>query len=108
MTTAPALVLNNPIVEIDVIEQQGDPMSGCATAMRVGGDQFGAMYELTDLVWSGDRLLARSSEPIEPGSIVSLGFQHAGCMARRATVYGCRFEDGSYRNLLYIDQQMAA
>ena len=26
MTTAPALVLNNPIVEIDVIEQQGDPI----------------------------------------------------------------------------------
>jgi len=70
---------------------------GHATAICLGGDRFGKMYDLNLRDCSDDGLGAVTSEPIEPGATVSIGFQTPGMLARRATVLRCQPCGDGYR-----------
>lgn len=83
-------------------------MHGSATAFRLAGPQFGQMYELSLQDYSHDGLGAVCSEAIEPGSLVSIGFQKPGYLARRGTVVRCLPCGDGYRLAIRFEQRMAA
>ena len=65
------------------------PVNGIATAICVGGANFGQMHELSMLDYSFDGLGAISKNVLEPGMNVSIGFQSPGYPAKRGTVLRC-------------------
>lgn len=81
---------------------------GSATAICLGGDRFGKMFDLKLLDCSDDGLGATTSEAIEPGATVSIGFQTPGMLARRATVLRCQPCGEGYRLGLQFMLKQAA
>jgi hypothetical protein len=83
-------------------------MHGSATAFRLAGPEFGRMYDLHLQDYSHDGLGATCSDPIEPGSLISIGFQRPGYLARRGTVVRCLPTGDGYRLAVRFEQRMAA
>lgn len=64
-------------------------VEGVATAFQLAGEQFGAMHTLRLTDYSHDGLGAMCDTPIEPGTLVSVGFQSPGRVAKRGVVTRC-------------------
>lgn len=84
------------------------PASGIATAFRLAGDRFGEMQTLEMVDCSNDGLGATCEEPIEPGTIVSLGFQAPGYLAKRGVVVRCLPNGNGYNLAIRFEALMAA
>lgn len=84
------------------------PVHGIATAFRLGGDRFGEMHELSMLDYSHEGLGCGCAEPIEPGTVISLGFQAPGYTAKRGTVVQCVPTGNGYRLGIRFESMMAA
>ena len=81
---------------------------GVATVMRVAGDDFGQMHELTMLDFSVEGMGGTSDTAIEPGAIVSVGFEAPGYPARRGEVSRCTPCGNGYRVAVRFQQRLAA
>ena len=84
------------------------PVEGVATAFRLAGDRFGEMQSLKMIDYSWDGLGAISSAPLEPGTMVSLGFQSPGYMAKRGVVVRCLPCGDGYRLAIRFEALLAA
>lgn len=84
------------------------PVQGTATAICLGGDRFGQMHQLRLADCSDDGLGAISSTVLEPGTMVSIGFQTPGMLARRAMVLRCQPCGEGYRVGLQFSLRQAA
>ena len=83
-------------------------LSGAATAFRLSGQGFGASHELCLVDCSDDGLGAISDSVIEPGTMVSIGFQSPGVVAKRGTVLRCVPCGHGYRVAIQYQARMAA
>ena len=83
-------------------------VSGVATAFCLGGEQFGAMHELSVLDYSLDGLAATCNTVIQPGQSISIGFQSPGYPAKRGTVLRCMPCGQGYRIAVQFEARMAA
>ncbi|MHC4946897.1 MAG: PilZ domain-containing protein [Planctomycetota bacterium] len=90
--------------------RQGDrwSTSGAATAFRLGGDQFGLMHDLQLLDGSVGGIGAVSTTPIEPGTVVSVGFEDPTWTARRGVVVRCLPCGDGYRVGVRYEGRLAA
>jgi len=84
------------------------PVKGLATAFCISGDLFGRMHELRMLDYSDHGLGAISTSVIDPGTIVSIGFQSPGYSAKRGTVLRCTPCGEGYRVAIQFEWRMAA
>lgn len=84
------------------------PQDAAATAFRLSGDRFGEMHDLRVLDYSHDGLGAISTSVIEPGTVVTIGFQNPGYLAKRGTVLRCTPCGEGYRIAVQFDARMAA
>ncbi|MEE8153610.1 MAG: PilZ domain-containing protein [Phycisphaerales bacterium] len=84
------------------------PMEGVATAVRLGGERFGQMQVLKMIDYSWEGLGAFCPEPLEPGTIVSLGFQEPGYVAKRGVVLRCLPCGDGYRAAIQFESLLAA
>ena len=62
---------------------------GSVTVFHLEGEAFGLMHEVVELRVSDEGINGRSSEPVSPGSVVSMGFEAPGFPARKGEVVGC-------------------
>lgn len=83
-------------------------LKGIATAFRLSGDRFGAMHDLRTIDFSHDGLGAISDAVIEPGTLVSIGFQEPGYAAKRGIVLRCMPCGDGYRVAIQFEARMAA
>ena len=65
------------------------PITGVATAWRLGGPRFGETATLKLLDYSTGGVGALSDQPIEPGAVVSIGFRAPGCPPEYGVVARC-------------------
>ena len=84
------------------------PAHGSATATCLGGDRFGQMHRLQLADCSDDGLGATSDTVLEPGTMVSVGFQTPGSLSRQAVVLRCRPCGNGYRIGLQFAMKQAA
>ena len=84
------------------------PVEGVATAFRLAGDRFGEMQPLKMIDYSWDGLGAKCSTPLEPGTILSLGFQAPGYAAKRGVVVRCLPCGDGYRLAIRFEALLAA
>jgi len=81
---------------------------GCATLFCLGADAFGRMAHLVDLTYGHEGLLASTTEDLEPGTRISLGFEATGYAARRGEVIASRREGAGFRVAIRFEQRLAA
>lgn len=81
---------------------------GVATAFQLAGERFGAMYTLRVVDFSSDGLGALSDTPIEPGTLVSIGFQAPGRIAKRGVVSRCLPCGDGYHVGIQFEARLAA
>ncbi len=79
-----------------------------ATAFCLNGDAFGRIHDLTLMDHSHDGLGAVSTEPIAPGTEMSIGFASPGHVARRGTVLRCEPCGEGYRIAVQFQARLAA
>ena len=85
------------------------PQQGTASAMCLSGHQFGQIHELELLDLSRAGVGACISEPIEPGTRVTLGFSLSHQPARQGTVVACAPLDEKFRLAVRFEhEQMLA
>lgn len=84
------------------------PIEGHATLFRLDGMHFGDMVELDVTDYSHGGFGGRSQEPIEPGTIVSVGFSMPHAPARRGVIVSCRPDGHGYRVGMRFEHRMAA
>lgn len=84
------------------------PVQGVAKTFRVAGERFGEMQVLKMIDYSWDGLGAFCPEPLEPGTIVSLGFQEPGYMTKRGVVLRCLPCGDGYRVAIQFESLLAA
>jgi hypothetical protein len=84
------------------------PAQGVATAFCLSSDAFGQMHELALVDYSHDGLGAMCSQPIAPGTEISVGFSMPGHLARRGTVLRCEPCGEGYRVAVQFQLRLAA
>ncbi len=83
-------------------------VQGVATVFCIAGERFGEMYELHMLDISAEGMGATCDSPIPPGSLVSIGFEAPGHLAKRGEVLDCRPCGHGYRVAIRFDSLAAA
>lgn len=83
-------------------------VQGVATAFCLAGEHFGEMYELHMLDYSDHGLGATCDTAVPPGSVVSIGFQAPGYLAKRGEVIHCQPCGQGYRIAVRFDSLAAA
>ncbi len=84
------------------------PMDGAASAFRLTGDSFGLMHDLVVNDYSQGGVGVISESPIEPGTLISIGFQQPGVVARRGVVRRCQPCGKGYRVGVQFELRQAA
>ncbi|MCA9292073.1 MAG: PilZ domain-containing protein [Phycisphaerales bacterium] len=84
------------------------PAQGLATIFCLGSDRFGEDHDLRMIDWSDGGMGAIASDPLEPGALVSIGFQTPGCLGRRGVVTRCLPCGEGYRIGIRFESRMAA
>jgi hypothetical protein len=84
------------------------PLGGVATAFELAGDSFGRMHTLRTADYSHDGMGALTDDVIQPGSLVSIGFQEPGYTAKRGTVVRCLPCGDGYRVGIVFEHRLAA
>lgn len=83
-------------------------VEGVATVFCIAGERFGEMYELHMLDCSNEGMGATCDHAIPPGTLVSIGFQKPGILARRGEVVNARPCGQGYRIAIRFDSLAAA
>lgn len=83
-------------------------VSGIATAFCIAGEHFGEMYELHMLDYSDQGLGATCDAAIPPGSVISIGFEAPGYLAKRGEVLHAQPCGHGYRLAIRFDSLAAA
>jgi len=83
-------------------------VQGIATAFCIAGERFGEMYELRMLDFSEEGMGSTCDRAIPPGSVVSIGFQAPGFLARRGEVVHVQPCGNGYRVAIRFDALAAA
>ena len=81
---------------------------GTASIFVLGGNDFGRIQELAIEDLSAGGFGAISDSPIEPGTLVSIGFSHFGAVARRGIVRRCFPCGRGYRIGIQFEMGLAA
>lgn len=81
---------------------------GKATAFVIGGNQFGVMHEWNVIDCAHEGIGALSDRPIQPGTVVSIGFDRPGRPARRGVVTRCLPAGAGYRVGVRYEGRLAA
>lgn len=84
------------------------PAHGGAVAVCLGGSRFGTEHSLRLADCSMDGMGAYSDTVIEPGTLVSVGFQVPGMSTRQAVVLRCQPCGDGYRVGLQYAMRQAA
>jgi hypothetical protein len=84
------------------------PIGGVATAFELAGEHFGRMHTLRPADYSHHGMGAIADDVIQPGSLVSIGFQEPGYTAKRGTVVRCLPCGDGYRVGIVFEQRLAA
>ena len=84
------------------------PMEGVASAFRLTGDSFGLMHDLKVSDYSQGGVGVLSDTPIDPGTLISIGFQQPGVVARRGIVRRCQPCGNGYRIGVQFELRQAA
>jgi len=84
------------------------PIEGAATAFSMSSESFGRMHDLRMLDYSEYGLGAISDTAMAPGTIVSIGFQAPGYLAKRGTVERCTACGEGYRLAIQFESRLAA
>jgi len=74
----------------------------------VAGEGFGQIVDLKLLDYSHYGLGALGDDPLEPGAVISVGFQQPGQMARRGVVVRCSPCGKGYRIAVRFEHRLAA
>lgn len=90
------------------LRPQATPIPGCATLFRLGGDAFGMMHEVVDLHEVDGRILGDCREPVEIGTLVTIGWESTERAACRGVVAFCRREGDRWRLTIELDSALAA
>jgi len=109
-STSPRSTVDLSVAERAPLRLDGDQWAipGCATLFCLGADAFGRMAHLVDLTYGHEGLLASTTEDLEPGTRISLGFEATGYAARRGEVIASRRDAGSFRVAIRFEQRLAA
>lgn len=81
---------------------------GQATAFVLGGEMFGTIFELKTFDCSNGGVGAECQQAINPGTVVSVGFDNPAHGARRAVVVGCYPNGSGYRIGIRYEGRLAA
>jgi hypothetical protein len=81
---------------------------GKATALVIGGNQFGVMHEWNVIDCANEGMGALSDRLIHPGTVVSIGFDKPGRPARRGVVTRCLPAGTGYRVGVRYEGRLAA
>ena len=81
---------------------------GVATAFCIAGEHFGEMYEMHMLDISEQGMGATCEDAIPPGSMISIGFEAPGYLAKRGEVLHCKPTGHGYRVAIRFDALAAA
>lgn len=84
------------------------PADGVAKVFHVAGERFGEVHTLKLIDQSHECLGARCAWPIEPGTIVSIGFTAPGAAPRRGVVVRCAPCGDGYRLAIRYELRQAA
>lgn len=87
---------------------EATPIDGCATLFRLAGDAFGMMHQLEDLRQIDGRVQGACPEPVEIGTLVTIGWESPDLTACRAAVVFCRREGDGWLISLDIESAIAA
>ncbi len=83
-------------------------IDGVATIFHLGGAHFGRMHSLKSIDYGPGGLGARSADPVEPGSLVSVGFESPTYTAKRGVVVRCMPCGDGYRVAIRFEHRLAA
>jgi len=83
-------------------------MEGVATAFELAGENFGRMHTLKMLNYSHLGMGSLSETAIPPGTVVSIGFQAPGYLAKRGSVLRCVPRGEGYNVAVLFEQRLAA
>ncbi len=83
-------------------------MEGVATAFELGGDGFGRMHTLKLQDYSDGGLGSICDTAISPGTVISIGFQAPGYIAKRGSVSRCTPCGDGYNVAVVFEQRLAA
>ena len=84
------------------------PQNGTATAFCLAGDRFGELHDLRLFDFSEGGAGTFSRHTIEPGTVVSLGFQTSDFLARRGVSVACTPCGKGYRVAFRFEGRLAA
>lgn len=84
------------------------PVNGTATAFCLSGDQFGQMHDLQMLDCGQGGLGAMSSDPLETGALITIGFEHSGYTAQQGKVVTCHPWHRGFRVAIRFEGAAAA
>jgi hypothetical protein len=85
-----------------------EPIFGAVTVFHLEGERFGSMQEVVELSLSEVGVEGLSADPVEPGAVVSLGFEAPGHPARRGEIIGCVRCEGGWKVGIEFDLCEAA
>ncbi len=94
--------------QIKARRPEATPIQGIATLFRLGGDAFGMMHEITDLHQVDGRVIGTCREPVEIGSLVTVGWEDASRTACRGVIAFSRRDGDGWLITLDIDSAVAA
>ncbi|MHC5022321.1 MAG: PilZ domain-containing protein [Planctomycetota bacterium] len=84
------------------------PLSGRATACRLGGYEFGRLQDLRLMDYSDGGIGALSDSPLAPGTMISIGFEPDQLGSRRGVVRRCLPCGRGYHVAIQFDRRLAA
>jgi hypothetical protein len=84
------------------------PSRGIATAYRIAGQHFGQRHVLKLVDESYEGLGAVTAQPLEPGTVVSVGFATLGYPAKSGVVLRCAPSGDGYRVAIRFETRLAA
>jgi hypothetical protein len=87
---------------------EGEVIDGVATLFRLGGERFGEMHELTDLLEHDGLLSGFSTQPIDVGALVTIGWEDSlRCACKGVVAFSMRTGEG-WRFTIDLDSALAA
>ena len=84
------------------------PQDGSATAFCLAGNRFGELHELRMFDYGEGGVGTFSQHTIEPGTVVSLGFQTSDILAQRGVAVACTPHGEGYRVAFRFEGRFAA
>lgn len=88
--------------------ERTEPGLGRGTALRLNDSRFGEMHDFVVEAIDGGGCVVLSGGHIEPGTVLSLGFEIHGHPGRRGIVEECLPFGGGFRWRIFFSGRLAA